>query len=280
MVNFKPARIALCLGLLVSTPFGMSTAAQAQDADAAVNEYVGVLNQIQNAKIAIEQREVMMIRQKEKMDSLKAQIETVPGVKDSVRGIVTEMVAEIEKVIESDLPFRKEERFARLDRLRSLLASDDTLDADLFRRAMMLYDIEANYGYTISAYTGDSPMKKPNTPGRRLAACREDIESSVCNISKDVKERLENGFNIDGTPGDIADISDEIKDGNYVHFGRLSFIYLDLDSREGFRWSKEANGWEKLSAGDILNARRSVRIARGESAPGVVTAPITMQAAQ
>ena len=268
-MNSKPARIALCLGLLVSTPFGLSTVAQAQDADPAVTEYVGLLDQIQNVKIATEQRQLMTARQKDRIDSLKSQIKTVPATKGAVRGVVTKMVAEIEKVIESDLPFRKEERFARLDRLRSLLASDDTLDADLFRRAMTLYDIEANYGYTISAYTGDHP----STPGRRMAACREDVASSVCNLSTDQMKQLEAGSTID-------DISDSIKDGNYVHFGRLSFVYLDLDSREGFRWSKEANGWEQLSSGDILNARRSVRIARGESAPGVVTAPITMQAAQ
>jgi len=134
---------------------------------------------------------------------------------------------------------------------------------------MTLYDIEANYGYTISAYTGDHPT----SPGRRMAACREDILSSVCNLSKDQMKKLEAGAKLDS-------ISDTIKDGNYVHFGRLSFIYLDLDSREGYRWSKEANGWEPLSSSDIINARKSVRIARGESAPGVVTAPIKVQAAQ
>ena len=204
----------------------------------------------------------------------------MPQTKASVRSVVTEMVAEIEKVMRSDLPFRQDERFARLDRLRVLLDKEGTLDSDLFRRAITLYDIEANYGYTISAYTGDHPT----TPGRRLAACREDLASPVCNLSKDMKERLDNGFNIDGKVGDIADVSGEILDGNYVHFGRLSFIYLDLDSREGMRWSKDAGegkgGWEPLSSGDILNARKSVRIARGESAPGVVTAPIKMQAAQ
>jgi len=269
VVNFKPARIALCFGLLVSTPIGISTAAQAQDADAAVNEYVGVLDQIQNMKIATEQRELMTARQKDQIDSLRSQIKTVPATKGAVRGVVTEMVAEIEKVIESDLPFRKEERFARLDRLRGLLADEATLDSDLFRRAMTLYDVEANYGYTISAYTGDHPV----TPGRRMAACREDVKSAVCNLSKDQMKQIEAGSTLD-------DISDTVRDGNYVHFGRLSFIYLDLDSREGFRWSKDSNGWEKLSSGDILNARKSVRIARGESAPGVVTAPITMQASQ
>lgn len=268
-MNFKPARIALCFGLLVSTPIGMSTIAQAQDADPAVNEYVGVLDQIQNVKLATMQRELMAARQSDNIELLKTQIETVPQTRAAIRGIVTEMVAEIEKVIESDLPFRKEERFARLDRLRALLADENTLDSDLFRRALTLYDVEANYGYTISAYIGDHPL----TPGRRMAACQEDSDSSVCNLSTDQQKQLEAGLT-------VADISDTIKDGNYVHFGRLSFIYLDLDSREGLRWSKDANGWEPLDSRDILNARRSVRIARGESAPGVVTAPIKVQAAQ
>ena len=106
-----------------------------------------------------------------------------------------------------------------------------------------------------------------------MAACKEDLESPVCNLSTDQKKKIDGGLTID-------DISDSVKDGNYVHFGRLSYIYLDLDSREGFRWSKDTKGWEPLSSSDILNARKSVRIARGESAPGVVTAPIKVQAAQ
>ena len=95
----------------------------------------------------------------------------------------------------------------------------------------------------------------------------------ACNLSSDQKEHLENGGKIEG-------IASTLRDGNYVHFGRMSFIYLDFDSREGFRWSKESDGWEPLASGDILNARKSVRVARGESAPSVVTAPVKIQAAQ
>ncbi len=266
MVNFKTARKLFCLALLTSASAGV---AHAQDGDAAVDEYVALLNQIENVKLSTAQREIMASEQEAIMDRLRNQIAEVPETKSAVRGIVTEMVAEIEKVIVSDLPFRKEERFARLDRLRELLGKPDTLDSDLFRRAMTLYDIEANYGYTISAYTGDHPT----SPGRRISACRESIEAPDCNLSKDQKEKLAAGVTLDS-------ISDTIRDGNYVHFGRLSYIYLDLDSREGLRWSKDANGWEPLSASDIINARKSVRIARGESAPGVVTAPIKVQAAQ
>ena len=268
-MKLKPARIALCVGLLVCAPIGVASVAQAQDADAAAEKYVGLLNQIENVRLATAQKRLMMAEQKASIDSMRSQIKSVPGTKKAVRGIVTEMVAEIEKVIESDLPFRKEEREARLERMRSLLAEDDAGPADLFRRAITLYDIEANYGYTISAYTGDHPKK----PGRRLEACKQDVDSSICNLSKDQKGQLDAGLTLD-------QMSDTIKDGNYVHFGRLSFIYLDLDSREGLRWSKDAKDWELLSSGDILNARKSVRIARGESAPGVVTAPIKVQAAQ
>jgi len=233
VVSSKPARIAFCVGLLACAQFagsqiGSFATAHAQDADAAVAEYMAVLEQIQNVKIRTMQREVMLGQQKSNMEDLRTQIESVPATKGEVRRIVTEMVAEIEKVIESDLPFREDERSARMEKMRSLLADDATSDVELYRRAMTLYDVEANYGYTISAYAGDHPSNP----------------------------------------------------GNYVHFGRLSFIYLDFDSREGFRWSKESDGWEPLAAGDILNARRSVRVARGESAPSVVTAPVKIQAAQ
>jgi len=252
-VSVKPARSALCVGLFVAAQFagaqlGVFSQAQAQDADAALKEYSAVLEQIQNVKLATMQREVMMEQQKADIENLRTQIQGVPATKSAVRGVVTEMVAEIAKVIESDLPFRKDEREARLGRLQSLLADESTSDVDLFRRAMTIYDVEANYGYTISAYTGDHPK----TPGRRLKACVEDTSSSACNLSTEQRKHLADG-------------------------GKLE---LDVDSREGFRWSKEADDWEPLAPGDILNARRSVRIARGESAPSVVTAPIKVQAAQ
>lgn len=269
MVKLSTARIALFSSLVAGGLACTSTIAYAQDAESRAEEFSAVLSQIQDTKLVTAQREVMIASQQSEIESLRSQIEMVPATKDSVREIVTRMTAEIEKVIESDLPFRKDERFARLDALRAKLAEEGSSDADLFRRAMTIYDVEANYGYTIAAYTGDHPT----APGRRLAACREDSKSAVCNLSKDQAKDLENGATVD-------DIKDSIKDGNYVHFGRMSFIYLDLDSREGFRWSKEENQWEPLASGDILNARKAVRIARGESAPGVVTAPIKMQAAR
>ena len=156
-MKFRLAHIALCVGLVTVAPVGVSSIAQAQDADAATQKYESVLKQIENVRLATAQRRLMTDQQKASIQDIRDQIKTVPETKKAVRGIVTEMVAEIEKVIQSDLPFRKEERFARLDRMRATLADDSAGAAELYRRAITLYDIEANYGYTCLLYTSPSP---------------------------------------------------------------------------------------------------------------------------
>jgi len=269
VVKLKIAHIAFCAGLLASAQLVSAPLAYAQDGDASVQAYSVLLDRIANLRIETAQREVMLESQESKIERLQSQIEEVPETSAAVRDIAVKMANEIEKQIEQDLPFRREERYARLGQLLGMVNDEDVRPSDLYRRAMTVMDIEVNYGNSVSAYTGDHPL----TPGRRLAACREDVTSATCNLSSDSRKKLEAGATID-------DIQGEIKDGNYVHFGRMSFIYLDLDSREGFRWNQEANEWDKLSSGDIINTRRAVRIARGESAPGVVTAPIRVEAAQ
>ena len=66
----------------------------------------------------------------------------------------------------------------------------------------------------------------------------------------------------------VSDLKESIKDGSYLHYGRLAFIYVQHDSSEAWRYDKEQKAWVQLSGADVLNARRSVRIAKGESAPG------------
>ena len=107
-MKFRPARIALCVGLVTAAPIGVSSFAQAQDANAATQKYESVLKQIENVRLATAQRRIMAQQQKASIAEMRSQIKTVPETKRAVRGIVTEMVAEIEKVIESGLPFRKE----------------------------------------------------------------------------------------------------------------------------------------------------------------------------
>ncbi|MEP1229767.1 MAG: DUF3450 family protein [Litorimonas sp.] len=243
--------------------------ASAQDTDLEAR-YSALLQQIADTKMVIAQKEAYIGSQQAQIDSLSSQIEFVPGIKESVRPIVTQMTAEIEKVIKNDLPFLADERYARLDDLKADLADATIGESVLYRKAMTLYDIETNYGNTVGSYTGNNPVN----PRSRLQACQESLSTTACAFTEDLTAVLNSGATLEN----LANEGD-LNDGNYIHFGRLAFLYLQVDSSEGFRYDKESQSWEPLSQGEILGVRRSVRIARGESAAGVLTAPILVDPA-
>ena len=126
--------------------------------------------------------------------------------------------------------------------------------------------MEVIAGNTIAAYGGDHPTN----PGMRLAACDEDLNSDACSLPDEIREELPQ----DATEIEREDLRNSINDGAYVHFGRLSLIYLQHDSSEAWRWDQPTEAWVEMSGSDVLDARRAVRIARGESAPGVILSPI------
>jgi len=262
-VKLNNARIAFCASLLIGTGLG-SVIATAQSTD---NEakYSALLQQIEDTKLVIAQKEAFLATQQSQIDNLKSQIENIPAVKESIRPIATQMAAEIEKEINKDLPFRAQERFERLDDLKEALADKEAGDSVVYRKAITIYDVEANYGNTVGSYTGNNPVK----PGGRLEACKSDLESTACSFTDDLTDALKAGATLD----DLAK-QGSINDGNYIHFGRLAFLYLEVDSSEGYRYDKGSKSWTELSQGEIIGVRKSVRIARGESAAGVLTAPI------
>jgi len=267
-VKLNTARIALCASLVIGTALS-SFVASAQDANSEA-EYAALLKQIADTKLVIAQKETYLATQQSQIDTLKTQLEAIPAVKESIRPIVTEMTAEIEKVINNDLPFLAEERFARLDDLKADLADGNIGESVLYRKAITMYDIEANYGNSVGSYTGNSPVK----PRSRLQACEANPNTTACSLTDDLKEALEAGATLEALAREGG-----LDDGNYIHFGRLAFLYLQIDSSEGYRYDNESKEWVELSQGEILGLRRSVRIARGESAAGVLTAPIALDPA-
>jgi len=142
------------------------------------------------------------------------------------------------------------------------------------RKALNIYGIEVGYGNSVSAYVGNNPK----TPGTRFAACEADESSKACGLTTDHKKKM--GYDAEGNPtgngATVSDLKDELMDGAYLHYGRLALVYLEFDSSEAWRYDNEAKDWVELSGGDVLEVRRAVRIARGQSAPGVVAAPVNL----
>ena len=275
MVISKAARKLLMAGAALGlVTGGLAVTATAQDnsqenavqASDPAETYSRLLQHIADLQVSTDQRRLYLNQQEEEIAALEQQIATLDATKASVRPLVVEMAAEAEKEMVKDIPFKIVQRFARLDRLKEDLAEEGAPISSLFRQAMNLYELEVISGNSIEAYGGEHPTN----PGTRLAACDEDLNSNACDLPDEIREELPQ----DATRIERPDLRDSINDGAYVHFGRLSLIYLQHDSSEAWRWDQPTEAWVEMSGSDVLDARRAVRIARGESAPGVILSPI------
>ena len=271
VLNLSARLLGLCTAACLTVGLTFD-GAMAQDAtgDASVSpvdQYAALLEEISNRRTTLAQREFYIQQQQAEIDSLNSRIEAAEeaDASEELLPLVREMVAEIEKLMVSDLPFRVERRFALLDDLRADLQNDDVVVSDVYRRAMELYGQEVIYGTQVGSYTGLNPM--PDRQGQRYRACLEDQESAECDLSTEQRQALNGG-------ADIEDLEEQLYDGNYIHYGRLALLYLERDSSEGYRFNQETGAWDELSGSELLGLRQNVRIARGESAISTMVAPI------
>lgn len=280
MVKTPIGRKLFLISTAMLSAFGCISVASAQSADDKVANYVSVLNRISDQKLLIAQKEAYVANQKGQIESLRAQIKGVAATKKTVAPMLDKMLAAIDSEMNSDLPFKEAERFNRLADTQDTVGDATAPIGEKMRKVLNLYDAELGYGNSVSAYAGDNP----NNPGTRLQACLADVLSSDCALNTEAMKALGYRDGVKSESGaSVEDLSNSLefesafKDGSYLHYGRLSFIYVQHDSSEAWRYDKDSKEWIELSGADVLNARRSVRIAKGESAPGVITAPIALQ---
>jgi len=266
-------KLCLMTAAVLVSGVGYTSLATAQTSDKAA-QYTSVLNRIADAKLALAQKEAYVANQKAQIASLREQIKNVGATKKTVGPMISKIVTAIEGEINSDFPFKEAERFNRLADVQETVGDAAASVGEKMRKVLNIYDIETGYGNSVSAYTGDHP----SNPGTRYAACEADHLSSACGMSTDLLKKMgyKDGEKI-SEGASVSDLKESLKDGNYLHYGRLSFIYVQHDSSEAWRYDKDSKAWVQLSGAEVLNARRSVRIAKGVSAPGVITAPIGLQ---
>jgi len=70
----------------------------------------------------------------------------------AVEPMLQKMFTELEAFVKADVPFFAAERAARIEKLRDLMARVDASPGERFRRLIEAYQIEMEYGRTMSAY--------------------------------------------------------------------------------------------------------------------------------
>lgn len=132
------------------------------EADTAIREYRAVLQQKDNIQLFVAQQDIFLQSQNSEIASLKRQLGTVEQIKQGMSPMMLKMAIAIEDAIKTDLPFNLNERLARVDRMKAVLANPDVSPAEQYRQVLNAFKIEVSYGQGIDSYEGAHPSRPGN----------------------------------------------------------------------------------------------------------------------
>ena len=87
------------------------------------------------------------------MDKLRRSIEDASLIERQVVPLMLQMIDGLEQFVQADLPFKQEERRARIQRIKSYLTNANISASERFRQVLDAYSIESDYGDSIDVYT-------------------------------------------------------------------------------------------------------------------------------
>jgi hypothetical protein len=90
--------------------------------------------------------------QEQQIAALEEQIAQLDTTAVDIQPLLQRMFDDLVQFVASDLPFFEEERDTRVERLRELIGRVDASPSEKFRRLLEAYQIEMEYGRTMSTY--------------------------------------------------------------------------------------------------------------------------------
>jgi regulator of replication initiation timing len=129
-------------------------ARQAQDL---LSEYRAVVRETDALRIYNDNLERVVTDQRDEIQSIERQL---AGLEDTNRGVVPlmlEMIDMLARIVEADVPFRIDERRARVERLRDMMDQAEVTASEKYRQVMEAYQTELEFGRTTEAYSDGLP---------------------------------------------------------------------------------------------------------------------------
>ena len=120
-------------------------------------EYRAVVRETESLRIYNDQLQKVVTDQRAEIVSINTQLEGLESTNRGVVPLMLEMIDTLGQVVEADMPFRLEERRARVQRLRDMMDQADVTTSEKYRRIMEAYQGELEYGRTTEAYSEALP---------------------------------------------------------------------------------------------------------------------------
>ncbi len=164
-----------------------------------LNEYRANLKQLEAARRYNASLNRNIEAQNEEITRLREDIENVEGLQRAMQPLMEDMAARFGDLVNADLPFKVEERSSRAARLAGILDNPSMSAAQRYRLIVEAYQIENEFGRTISAYEGTIGQGENALTGEflqvgRIALMFKTPDDSVLKI-------------YDRTAGDFVDLN-------------------------------------------------------------------------
>ncbi len=131
-----------------------SLARQTQDL---LTEYRSVVRETEAMKIYNDNLERVVTDQRNEIQSINRQLAELESTNRGVVPLMLDMIEALDRIVEADVPFRIQERRARVDRLRNMMDQAEVTASEKYRRVMEAYQGELEFGRTTEAYSDILP---------------------------------------------------------------------------------------------------------------------------
>ncbi|WP_144391950.1 DUF3450 domain-containing protein [Pleionea sediminis] len=132
--------------------------------DDKLQKFKSVNKETEGLKIYNAQLRKQIENQIKEMEQLNASIDKVSIIERQITPLMLRMISGLEEFISLDIPFQKEKRMDRVDRLKSTMDRADVSVSEKFRQVLEAYQIELDYGRTLNAYEGLYPINGEEQP--------------------------------------------------------------------------------------------------------------------
>jgi hypothetical protein len=169
-----------------------------------LGEYRVTSQRLDRIKIYNQNLQRLVADQEEEKADIQRQLESFSEVQQDIVPLMFDMIDDLEKFIELDMPFQLKERRDRVALLRDLMDESEVTVSEKYRQIMNAYQIEADFGRTTEAYDGLLGERKVDflRVGRVLLAYQTPDRAETGFWNKNTREWQEaNDFRNDVTEG-------------------------------------------------------------------------------
>lgn len=121
---------------------------------ASEREYRSLVKEVEGLNVYVDQLNKQLDAQAKELASIEDSITKVTLVERQITPLMLRMIDAADQFVRADVPFLKDERAERVEKLKRMMGRSDVTVAEKYRKVMEVYQAEIDYGRTIESYRG------------------------------------------------------------------------------------------------------------------------------